>query len=97
MALENLHEYLRQTGRYLLISGSNLEVSRVLENSGLLGQIGPENIFPAEANATLSTRKALKRAQELLPREPVTLRVFYDEKHLPPGNPPGGDPAPSAG
>ncbi|MFA5262986.1 MAG: SulP family inorganic anion transporter, partial [Opitutaceae bacterium] len=35
MALENLHDYLRQTGRYLLISGSNRDVSRVLEDSGM--------------------------------------------------------------
>jgi sulfate permease, SulP family len=83
MALETLHEYLRQTGRYLLISGSNQDVSRVLTNSGLLKQIGEENIFPAEANSTLSTRKALKRAQQLLPSKDATVRVFYDDAHLP--------------
>jgi SulP family sulfate permease len=80
MALESLHEYLRLTGRFLLISGSNPEVSRVLRNSGLLKYIGEQNIFPAEANATLSTRKALKRAQELLPEKESTLRVFYETK-----------------
>jgi SulP family sulfate permease len=79
MALENLHDYLRETGRHLLISGSNPDVTRVLENSGLLAQIGPENIFPAEANATVSTSKALKRAKALLPGEAVDLRVFYDK------------------
>jgi SulP family sulfate permease len=42
MALESLHDYLRQTSRYLLISGSNQDVSRVLANSGLLKQIGEE-------------------------------------------------------
>jgi SulP family sulfate permease len=80
LAMENLHEYLRQTGRYLLVSGSNPEVTRVLENSGLLRQIGPENIFPAEANATVATSKALKRAKALLPGESADLRVFYDKK-----------------
>jgi len=80
MALENLHEYLRETGRHLIISGSNPEVTRVLENSGLLQQIGRENIFPAEANATMATRNALKRAKELLPGEAVDLRVFYDKE-----------------
>jgi SulP family sulfate permease len=79
MALENLHDYLRETGRHLLISGSNPDVTRVLENSGLLAQIGPENIFPAESNATVSTSKALKRAKALLPGEAVDLRVFYDK------------------
>jgi SulP family sulfate permease len=80
MALENLHDYLRQTGRHLLISGSNPDVTRVLENSGLLDQIGRENIFPAEENATMATRNALKRAKELLPGQSAELRVFYDKK-----------------
>jgi SulP family sulfate permease len=80
MAMENLHDYLTQTGRHLLISGSSPEVTRVLENSGLLRQIGRENIFPAEANATMATRNALKRAKELLPGEAADLRVFYDKK-----------------
>jgi SulP family sulfate permease len=82
MAMENLHDYLRETGRYLLISGSNPDVTRVLENSGLLQQIGRENIFPAEANATVATRNALKRAKELLPGEAADLRVFYDKRKL---------------
>ena len=90
MALENLHDYLRQTGRYLLISGSNQDVSRVLKNSGLMKEIGEDNIFPAEANLTLSTRKALKRAQQLLPDESAQVRIFYEEKHLP------GDASPPA-
>jgi sulfate permease, SulP family len=80
MALENLHDYLRETKRHLLISGSNPDVTRVLENSGLLDQIGRENIFPAEENATMATRNALKRAKELLPGQAAELRVFYDKK-----------------
>jgi sulfate permease, SulP family len=80
MAMENLHDYLRETARYLLISGSNPDVTQVLENSGLLQKIGRENIFPAETNPTMATRNALKRAKELLPGESVDLRVFYDKK-----------------
>jgi SulP family sulfate permease len=80
MAMEYLHDYLRETGRHLLISGSNPDVTRVLENSGLLAQIGRENIFPAEANPTVATRNALKRAKELLPGESLDVRVFYDRK-----------------
>jgi SulP family sulfate permease len=80
MAMEYLHEYLRNTDRHLLISGSSPDVTRVLKNSGLLEQIGKENIFPAEVNPTMSTRNALKRAKELLPGEPLDVRVFYDKK-----------------
>lgn len=84
MALENLHDYLRQTGRYLLISGSNPDVTRVLKNSGLLAHIGEENIFPATGNPTVATRQALKRAKELLPNEEPELRLFYEHAKLPP-------------
>jgi sulfate permease, SulP family len=80
MAMEMLHDYLIKTGRHLLISGSNPDVTRVLQNSGLLDQIGPENIFPAEANPTVATRNALKRAKELLPGQSLDVRVFYDRK-----------------
>jgi len=76
MALESLHEYLRKTGRYLLISGSSPDVTRVLRNSGLLKQIGEENIFPAEMNPTIATRRALVRARELLPQK-AEVRLFY--------------------
>jgi len=77
MALESLHDYLRKTGRHLLISGSSADVTRVLRNSGLLKQIGEENIFPAEINPTMATKRALARARELLPQK-ADLRVFYD-------------------
>ncbi|HVT71675.1 MAG TPA: SulP family inorganic anion transporter [Lacunisphaera sp.] len=82
MALENLHDYLRQTGRHLIISGSNRDVTDVLRRSGLLAQLGENNLFPAEANPTVATRRALKRANELLP-EKAEVRIFYDTKHMP--------------
>ena len=78
MAMENLYDYLRATGRHLLISGSNPEVTTVLRRSGLLGLIGSENIFPAEQNPTVSTRNALRRAQQLLPEQAPQVRIFYD-------------------
>ncbi len=80
MALEYLHDYLRQTQRHLLISGCNPDVSRVLRNSGLLQRIGEENIFPAEANPTTSTKRALQRARLLLQGK-ADIRIFYDRGH----------------
>lgn len=77
MALEYLHDYLRQTDRHLLISGCNPDVVRVLRNSGLLQRIGAENVFPAEINPTSSTKRALQRAQLLLHGK-VEVRIFYD-------------------
>jgi sulfate permease, SulP family len=88
MALENLHDYLRETSRHLLISGSNPDVTRVLKNSGLLTHIGTENIFPATANPTAATRLALKRAKELLPNQEPELRLFYEKDRLAGGGTP---------
>ena len=79
MALESLEDYLIKTDRHLLISGCSPDVIRVLRNSGLLKQIGEENIFPKEINPTISTAKALKRARQLLP-EKADVRLFYDSR-----------------
>lgn len=79
MALENLHDFLRAKGRYMIFSGCNDEVMRVLKNSGLLTKIGPENVFPAEANLTMSTKRALKRATELLQTSDADVRLFYEK------------------
>ncbi|MFI5337442.1 MAG: SulP family inorganic anion transporter [Opitutales bacterium] len=78
MALENLHDYLLQTGRHLLISGVGDEVSAVLKDSGLAQTIGEENIFPAEANPTISTKRALEHATQLLHTRHAAVRIFYD-------------------
>jgi sulfate permease, SulP family len=82
MSLLQLHDYLRKTGRHLLISGINPDVERVLRKSGARKQIGTDNIFPAEANLTMSTKRALLRASQLLQQigaAPNTgVRIFYD-------------------
>ncbi len=78
MALESLHDYLRQTHRHLLISGCNPDVVRVLRNSGLLRRIREENIFPTDRNPTISTRRALLRARELLQQQSAEVRLFYE-------------------
>ena len=78
MALENLHDYLRETGRHLLISGISVEVLTVLRRSGLLEQIGAANVFAVEANPTASTKRALLRATDLLHTKNADIRIFYD-------------------
>ena len=80
MAMDNLNDYLRRSNRYMLISGCNIEVMNVLRNSGVLAQIGPENVFPAEVNLTMSTQRALKRATELLHTRKADVRLFYSKK-----------------
>lgn len=87
MSLLQLHEYLQKNKRYLLISGINEEVAKVLVNSGAMAKIGEENVFPAEANLTMSTKRALLRASLLLQQEgeakaaKPNVRLFYDKKN----------------
>lgn len=78
MAIENLHGYLRQTGRHLLISGISEEVAAVLKNSGLAQSLDEANLFLADANPTFSTKRALERATELLDTREPGVRLFYD-------------------
>lgn len=78
-ALENLHDCLERGGRHMLISGCNSEVMRVLKNSGVLMRLGPENVFPAEVNLTMSTKRALQRASELLHTQTADVRLFYNK------------------
>lgn len=79
MALGQLLDYLHSQGRHLLISGVHGDVAAVLKRSGLARRIGLENLFPAEENPTLATKKALQRAQALIGHKPE-LRVFYQDK-----------------
>ncbi len=83
-ALRALLDWFRQTNRHLLISGVHGDVLRVLKNSGLLRHIGVENVFPAELNPNLATKKALQRASSLLDGAQAEVRIYYDDpKHLP--------------
>lgn len=78
IALGHLLDYLQSQGRHLLISGVHGDVAGVLKRSGLVDKIGLENMFPAEENATLATKKALQRAQALTGARPE-LRIYYQQ------------------
>lgn len=78
MALLELNASLRDSGRHLLVSGVTDDVERVLRNSGAWDRIGQENIFVAEANPTVSTKRALERAQQILQKKSAGVRIFYD-------------------
>ena len=87
LALEDLIKFMRANDRHVLISGATRDVYRVLKNSGVLTTIqqganrkgGESNIFlNRPSNPNLSTRDALKRAQQLLGGEKADIRIFYD-------------------
>jgi SulP family sulfate permease len=87
MALEDLIRYMRQKNLHLLVSGATKDVYRVLKRSGVLVTLqdgcdrraGETNLFLTNPrNPNLSTRGALKRAQQLLGTEKADIRIFYD-------------------
>jgi SulP family sulfate permease len=67
LAILRLYETLHSTDRYLVISGLTEEVWHVFLRSGLVKQIGLDNLyFTDESNPQFSTWKACLRAQDLL-------------------------------
>jgi SulP family sulfate permease len=87
LALEDLVKFMRANYRHVLISGATRDVYRVLKNSGVLETVqqganrkaGESNIFlNRPSNPNISTRDALKRAQQLLGGEKADIRIFYD-------------------
>jgi SulP family sulfate permease len=87
LALEDLIKFMRANDRHVLISGATREVYRVLKNSGVLNTVqeganrkgGESNIFlNRPSNPNISTRDALKRAQQLMGGEKADIRIFYD-------------------
>jgi sulfate permease, SulP family len=87
MALEDLIRFMREKGLHLIISGASRDVYRVLKKSGVLitlqegcdRRAGESNLFLTNPrNPNLSTRGALKRAQQLLGTDKADIRIFYD-------------------
>lgn len=87
MALEDMIRFMREHDRHIIISGATRDVYRVLKLSGVLATVqegcdrakGESNVFLTRpSNPNLSTRDALKRAQQLLGDQKADVRIFYD-------------------
>lgn len=79
VALEEMVQFLNAHDRHVIISGASKEIYRVLRNAGTASVVGRENIFMNNPrNPNLSTRNALKRAQELLGTTEADIRIFFD-------------------
>ncbi|MBC7980467.1 MAG: SulP family inorganic anion transporter [Armatimonadetes bacterium] len=87
MALEDMIHFMRKNDLHLIISGATKDVYKVLKRSGILETLqeganreaGESNIFlTMPSNPNISTRDALKRAQQLLGTTKAEVRIFYD-------------------
>jgi SulP family sulfate permease len=92
MALEDLIRFMREKGLHLIVSGASRDVYRVLKKSGVMitlqegcdRRAGESNLFLTNPrNPNLSTRGALKRAQQLLGTDKADIRIFYDPNQQP--------------
>lgn len=67
LAIIRVHDILKSSNRYLLISGLTEEVWHIFHRVSLVKQIGLDNLyFTDESNPQFSTWKACLRAQELI-------------------------------
>lgn len=77
LALEDLIRYMQDENRVLLFSEVRRDTLQVFKRSGLLQFIGSSRLFiDNKYNPTLSTARALRRAQEIL-GNPVTRISIY--------------------
>ena len=81
MALDELLVYMSDKGRYLILSEVKSDMIRVLKNSRLYEKIEARNIHTDDPNnPTLSTAKALKRAQEKIGSVEADVSIYLDPK-----------------
>lgn len=67
LALKQLHDYLRGSGRHLLCCGLTMQIWEVLSDSGMVEVLGKENLFLYdERHPHLYMQKALSMAKKLV-------------------------------
>ena len=87
LALEDLLKVMRKRSRHLLLTELRDPNLSTLRRSGLVHDLGEENVFPDEpANPTLSTAKALRRAMKLIGATDARVTVFAETPHKNGGN-----------
>jgi len=78
LALARLAEWLRGSGRRLLVSGVSGESESILQRSGVDAVLGRENIFFSTGGILHSTRDALLFAEKLVGAGGAEVRLFHD-------------------
>ena len=81
LTIKDLVLFARANGRDVIVSGAHDGVERVFKNSGLLDTLGELNFFRYHPeNPTISTRDALKRAQEITGEKSADITIYASEK-----------------
>ena len=72
LALQQLHDYLKNSGRYLIACGITHQIWDVLSDSGMVEIIGKNNLFIFDdRHPQLSVQKAFLRAHDLVNAQTV--------------------------
>lgn len=77
MAIADLIRFAQENKRHFIVSGANKSVQSVFRHAGVMELLGENNFFlHSIENPNLSTRRALKRAQELLGVDQAKILLF---------------------
>jgi SulP family sulfate permease len=77
LAIRDLMRFARSNERDLIVSGVHDDVERVFRNVGLIDELGEDNLYRwRPENPNISTRNALKRAQEILGETSADITIF---------------------
>jgi SulP family sulfate permease len=81
LAIRELMRFARSKGRDIIVSGVHEDVERVFGNIGLIEELGERNFYRRlPENPNVSTRNALKRAQEILGQESADITIYAAPK-----------------
>jgi SulP family sulfate permease len=77
LTLKDLVVFARKNNRDVIVSGAHPDIERVFRNSGLLAVLTEENFFRYHPeNPTISTRDALKRAQQITGTDKADIKIY---------------------
>ncbi|MGF1451949.1 MAG: SulP family inorganic anion transporter [Opitutales bacterium] len=81
LTIQELIKFARTRERDVLVSGAHEEVEEVFRKSGTMAVLGEENFFRSNReNPTVSTRDALKRAQQIMGTDKADITIYATEK-----------------
>ncbi len=81
LTIKDLILFARANDRDVIVSGAHPQVERVFNNSGVRETLGDANYFAYHPeNPTISTRDALKRAQEITGVKSADITIYATEK-----------------
>lgn len=81
LTIIDLIRFARKNDCAILVSGAHDEIDKVFHRSGLMDELGEENFFRySPGNPNVSTRDALKRAQEITGIQSADITIFAAEK-----------------